>query len=88
MGRVAQEAVNYAEGAINELTDQLSRATSEARIEKLHERRDYWIARWEKENGKEWDKLIGSVEDLREALPSLRIFEVSELPDLKVWRRS
>lgn len=78
----------YAEGAIDKLTGKLERATSETKVEKLTSRREYWIAQWEKETGKEWDKVIGSVEDLREALPGLRIFEVSQLPDIKIWRQT
>lgn len=72
----------YAEGAIDKLTGKLDRATSEAKIEKLLDRRDYWIGQWEKETGRDWDRVIGSVEDLREALPGLRIFEVSEMPEI------
>lgn len=73
----------YAEGAIEKLSSKLERATSESKIEKLTDRRDYWIQQWEKETGKDYqDDVIRTVEDAKRAAPGIPVFtDIQEVVD-------
>lgn len=72
---------DYAIGAIAKLDSYIERSTSETRIEKLTERRDYWIAQYEKETGKKYgDDIIRTKDDLADL--GLPVFEVSEMPEI------
>ena len=64
-------------GAIRSLTEQIGRATSESRIEKLTERREYWLAQVERERKERGDE-VRTKEDLEKAFPGIPVYQMPE----------